>query len=160
MLKLASGDPIYPTNYNVVMEGKPYNSFYLKEYAGVDRETGKPLWYKGETGTETTSNYNEATERVLGSPDPKVFGGFGTSFAWKGLDASLSFNYRLGAKVYDSGAPFTGWGMATEHHSRSGRTTLGQRTTRMPSILNIFMVILMVRQRLLLDSFIVEITCV
>lgn len=112
VLKLASGDPIYPTNYNVVMEGKPYNSFYLKEYAGVDRETGKPLWYKGETGTETTSNYNEATERVLGSPDPKVFGGFGTSFAWKGLDASLSFNYRLGAKVYDSGAPFTGWGMA------------------------------------------------
>lgn len=112
VLKLASGDPIYPTYWNVIMEGKPYNSFYLKEYAGVDRETGKPLWYKGETGTETTSNYNEATERVLGSPDPKVFGGFGTSFAWKGLDASLSFNYRLGAKVYDSGAPFTGWGMA------------------------------------------------
>lgn len=111
VVKLASGDPIIGT-YNIVAEGKAYNTFYMREYAGVDPSNGKALWYLNETGDETTDNYNAAAKRYLGSPDPKVYGGFGTSFKWKGLDASLTFNYRLGAKVYDSGARFTGWGMS------------------------------------------------
>ena len=110
VVKLSSGEPIVNT-LTINEEGYPYNEFYMREYAGVDKTNGKPLWYKNETGDETTSNYREAAKRHLGSADPKVFGGFGTSINWKGLDASLSFNYRLGAKVYDYGAPFTGWGM-------------------------------------------------
>ena len=77
-----------------------------------DRETGKPLWYLNETGDETTSNYNDAAKRYLGSADPKVLGGFGTSINWKGLDFNVDFTYRMGGKVYDSGAAFTGWGMS------------------------------------------------
>lgn len=84
----------------------------MKEYAGVDRETGKPLWYLNEEGDETTSNYNAAAKRYVGCADPKVLGGFGTNVSWKGIDLSVNFNYRLGGKVYDSGAPFTGFGMA------------------------------------------------
>ena len=110
VVKLASGDII--STYNIVTEGKAYNTFYMKEYAGVDQTNGKPLWYKNAEGDETTSNYNEATKRCLGSPDPKVYGGFGTSLSWSGLDVSIGFNYRLGAKVYDSGAKFTGFGMS------------------------------------------------
>ena len=116
VLKLSTDEPI-EGSYYVIKPGYAYHEFYLKEYAGVDKETGKPLWYKNESGDETTSDYNAATKRYLGSPDPKVFGGFGTTLKWNGFDASLSFNYRLGAKVYDSGAKYTGWGM-------SGRTPL------------------------------------
>ena len=84
----------------------------MKEYAGVDSETGKPLWYLNETGEETTSDYNAAAKRYVGDADPDVLGGFGTNLTWKGVGFGLSFNYRLGGKVYDSGASFTGFGMA------------------------------------------------
>ncbi|MDD5861786.1 MAG: TonB-dependent receptor [Prevotella sp.] len=111
-----NGDPIIGSYYGIE-EGRAYHEFRLKEYAGIDHETGRPQWYKNATGDELTTNYNEAAYRYLGQPDPKVYGGFGTSLNWKGLDFSMTFNYRLGNKVLDRGARFTGWGMA-------GRTPL------------------------------------
>lgn len=111
VVKLSTDEPIEDT-YSIIEEGRPYRQFYMKEYAGVDRETGKPLWYLNESGDETTSNYNDAAKRYVGSADPKVLGGFGTNLSWKGMDFGIAFNYRLGGKVYDSGARFTGWGMS------------------------------------------------
>ncbi len=111
VIKLSTDKPIEST-FQIIEQGRPYNQFYMKEYAGVDRETGKPLWYLNEEGSETTSEYNKAAKRYLGSADPKILGGFGTNLNWKDLDFSLNFNYRIGGKVYDSGAPFTGFGMA------------------------------------------------
>ena len=110
VIELADHKPI-EGNYTIIEEGRPYRQFWMKEYAGVDRETGKPLWYLKKEGNETTSNYSKAAKRYVGSADPKVYGGFGTSLTWKGLDASATFNYRLGSKVFDFGASFTGWGM-------------------------------------------------
>ena len=118
VIKLSTDKPIEGT-WNIVEVGHPYGEFYMKEYAGVERETGKPLFWKDTkdengkvTASEKTTNYNEATKRYVGNPNPKFYGGFGSQLKWKGLDASISFNYRLGGKVYDSGARFTGWGMA------------------------------------------------
>lgn len=111
VVKLSTDEPIEDT-YSIIEEGRPYRQFYMKEYAGVNRETGKPLWYLNESGDETTSNYNDAAKRYVGSADPKVLGGFGTNLSWKGMDFGIAFNYRLGGKVYDSGARFTGWGMS------------------------------------------------
>lgn len=111
VMKLSTDDPIEYT-FQIIEEGRPYTQFKMKEYAGVDPETGKPLWYLNETGEETTSDYNAAAKRYVGDADPDVLGGFGTNLTWKGVDFGLSFNYRLGGKVYDSGASFTGFGMA------------------------------------------------
>ena len=111
VMKLSTDDPIEYT-YQIIEEGRPYTQFKMKEYAGVDSETGKPLWSLNETGEETTSDYNAAAKRYVGDADPDVLGGFGTNLTWKGVDFGLSFNYRLGGKVYDSGASFTGFGMA------------------------------------------------
>ena len=110
VMKLSTDDPIEYT-FQIIEEGRPYTQFKMKEYAGVDSETGKPLWYLNETGEETTSDYNAAAKRYVGDADPDVLGGFGTNLTWKGVDFGLSFNYRLGGKVYDSGASFTGFGM-------------------------------------------------
>ena len=111
VVKLSTDEPIeYP--FQIIEEGRPYTQFKMKEYAGVDRETGKPLWYLNETGNETTSDYNAAAKRYVGDADPNVLGGFGTNLRWKDIDFGLSFNYRLGGKVYNSGAAFTGFGMA------------------------------------------------
>ena len=111
IIKLSTDEPIEYT-YQIIEEGRPYRQFYMKEYAGVDRENGKPLWYLNEEGNETTSDYNAAAKRYVGDADPKVLGGFGTNLSWKGFDFNMNFTYRLGGKVFDSGASFTGFGMA------------------------------------------------
>ena len=111
VVKLATKEPIEST-YTIIEEGRPYRQFKMKEYAGVDRETGKPLWYLNEEGEETTNDYNKAAKRYVGAAEPKFVGGFGTNVTWKGLDFSMTNNYRLGGKVYDSGAQYTGFGMS------------------------------------------------
>ena len=105
-----NGEPIEGTYY-IIEEGRPYNQFKMKEWAGVNSETGEPLWYKNETGDETTSDYNEAAKRYVGAAEAKMVGGFGTSLNWKGLDFNVAFTFRTGGKVYDYGAAFTGFGM-------------------------------------------------
>lgn len=111
VIKLSTDDPLEYT-FQIIEQGHPYSQFYMKEYVGVDHETGKPLWYLNKEGNETTSDYNAAAKRYVGNADPKVLGGFGTNLTWQDLDFNLNFNYRLGGKVYDSGAAFTGFGMA------------------------------------------------
>ena len=111
VIKLYTDDTLEYT-YQIIEHGHPYSQFYMKEYVGIDHETGKPLWYLNKEGDETTSDYNAAAKRYVGDADPKVLGGFGTNLTWKGVDFNLNFNYRLGGKVYNSGAAFTGFGMA------------------------------------------------
>ncbi|MDE6180661.1 MAG: SusC/RagA family TonB-linked outer membrane protein, partial [Phocaeicola sp.] len=91
-------------------EGISLYTFHLQQYAGVDPETGASMWYKNvkdsngnPTGEKTTTtNYSEADYYLCGSALPDLYGGFNTSFAYKGLDLSVDFAYQLGGKVYDS----------------------------------------------------------
>ncbi len=50
----------------------------------------------------TTTNGSTADMYVCGDVLPRLYGGFGTSFSWKGFDLGLDFTYQLGGKVYDS----------------------------------------------------------
>ena len=123
VLKLADGS--VESTYTIIEEGHPYRQFYMKEYAGVDRETGKALYYRYAPNhnilnpdkepvdlNELTTNYNLAEKRYVGSAEPKVYGAFGFNANGYGFDLSMQFNYRLGGKVYDTGHAFTGWGMS------------------------------------------------
>jgi hypothetical protein len=101
-------------------EGVSRFSWFGKKYAGVDPETGLASFYKntyvvdengtqvlGEdgypivNGTETTTNFNDASDYIIGDVLPDVYGGFGTSVSWKGFDFSADFTYQIGGKVYD-----------------------------------------------------------
>ena len=97
--KLSTDLPIEGTT-QITEVGKPIYQFYMKEYAGVDPQTGEALWYLNESGDETTNNYNKAAKRYLGSPNPKFAGSFSTSLKWKGIDLGVQLNYSLGAKIY------------------------------------------------------------
>jgi hypothetical protein len=102
------------------VEGKSAYTFYMQKYAGVDPETGKSLWYKenyklDENGDNvknadgtyvvesvtTTDQYSEASKFACEDALPDVYGGFGTSVNWKGIDFSVDFTYQLGGYVYD-----------------------------------------------------------
>ena len=99
-------------------------TFHMKKYAGIN-EKGESMWYKNITkpindaegnqlkdeygipmveilGRETTTKYNEASDYLCGTALPDAYGGFGTSFAWKGFDLSVDFSFQIGGQVYDS----------------------------------------------------------
>ncbi len=102
-------------------EGLPMYTFYCLDYAGVDPETGKALYYKNVYARDENNKiiYDANGEAVVdhrdkvlltGSPDQylngtslaPVYGGFGTSFRLKGFDLSVHFAYQIGGQVMDS----------------------------------------------------------
>ena len=97
--KLSTDNPI-ESNYDIVEVGRPIYQFKMREYAGVDAQTGAAMWYLNETGSETTTNYNKAKKRYLGDANPKFFGSFQTNLAAYGFDLSLQLNFSLGGKIY------------------------------------------------------------
>ncbi len=82
--------------------GSLYQS-YLKKYAGVDRETGKALYYVDPDNDDwsTTDDYEKAQRADCGSTNAKAYGGFGTRVDFFGFDFSMQFSYQLGGRIYD-----------------------------------------------------------
>ena len=100
----------FASSTTFIGEGLPLNTFYMYKYAGVDPETGDALWYmnvKDENGNvigrEKTATYSQATQYLCDDPTPDLYGGFGTSLDYRGLDFSVSFTYQIGGLSYDSG---------------------------------------------------------
>ncbi len=86
-------------------EGRDYESYYLFYWAGVDPQTGAPLWYTDSSRTETTSKISEASRFFTGhTATPKFFGGFNTSFSWNGLSIEAQFNTTWDNWIYDATA--------------------------------------------------------
>lgn len=98
--KLNTDNAIYQGSIQITEVGGSINQYLMPEYAGVDPQTGDPLWYKGTEGTETTTQYNEAGKRYLGSPMPDYSGSISTNLRWKSLDFSTQLNYSVGNKIY------------------------------------------------------------
>ena len=97
--KLSTDDPI-ESSIQITEVGRPIYQYKMKEYAGVDPQTGTALWYLNAEGDETTDNYNKAAKRYLGDPNPDFSGSLSTSLKWKNLDFAVQFNYSFGAKIY------------------------------------------------------------
>jgi TonB-linked SusC/RagA family outer membrane protein len=100
--KWISGSYIYK-------EGGSLYNFYLREYAGIDGDTGNSLWYidtkdadGNVTGRETTTTWSTATQYEYGDILPKVYGGFGTSIDVYGVDLSVDFAYQFGGQIFDN----------------------------------------------------------
>ena len=77
-------------------------SYYVPLYYGVNPSNGEALWIAGKNDNGDpilTNQYNKAMYDYVGSPDPKVIGGFNTTFSWKGLSLSAFFEYRTGCDV-------------------------------------------------------------
>ncbi len=87
--------------------GKSMYNMYIATYAGPN-EYGQATYYKdvvenGEVvGRTTTTQFNEATLYEQGCILPKYYGGFGTSVNFYGFDFSVTFDYQLGGRIYDS----------------------------------------------------------
>lgn len=87
--------------------GMSFNTFYLRQWAGVDPATGSPLWYTNATRKQTTKNYNSASLVANYSSTPKLFGGITTSIAYKGFSLGGLLYYNFGNYVQDYWARIT-----------------------------------------------------
>ena len=97
--KLSTDMPIEGT-YQITEVGRPIYQFKMREYAGVDPETGEAMWYLNEEGNETTKDYNAAAKRYVGDANPSFYGAFTNNLTWKGIDFSFQLNYSFGRKIY------------------------------------------------------------
>ena len=96
--------------------GKPYRTFYLVEFAGINPETGVPQFYtndldaNGHYVKEITEKYSEAHAIALDKhAEPTVIGGLSNTLRYRWFDLSFLFNYQFGGYSYDN------WAQKTEH---------------------------------------------
>ena len=93
---------------SIIREGESYYSWWSREWAGVDPQTGEEMWVlnteneDGSLNKGLTKDPNEAQRVIIGKPDPKLTGGWRNTVSWKGLELSLLFNFSLGGKVFDT----------------------------------------------------------
>lgn len=96
---------------NRAIEGEPLGVFFLREYAGVDPETGDALFYVNEKDEDgnivdpeaTTADFEEANRVVAGSPHPAFQGGLGNEFSFRNFDLNVFFQFVSGNDIFDAG---------------------------------------------------------
>ncbi len=104
---LPTGEDVLHTK--IWKEGGSVYDFYLRDYAGVDKNDGLAMWYKDvldgdgkPTGDrEPTKDYNEATRYVVGSSQPDGYGGFNNTFTYKGFSLNANVFFSNGGKILD-----------------------------------------------------------
>ncbi len=104
---LYNGQDIVSGQY-IRKEGYDFQTFYMREWAGVDPQNGDPLWYLNTTKADgtldktTTNNYNSAQRILTGkSASPAATGGFGTVFSYKGITLDAQFSFTFGNYLRD-----------------------------------------------------------
>ena len=92
-----NGDEVKDADGNTVMvdafddKGRPI-------YEQVKDADGNPV----KTGRQIVTNTQDNADKYdLGDIQPKVIGGFGTTFEAFGIDVSAQFSFQLGGKTYD-----------------------------------------------------------
>lgn len=107
ILKLADL-PWFVDGRYVRKEGYPFNTIYLREYAGVDPETGSALYYDNQQDENGNYTKNKVTDPGQASPiplkdiTPTISGGFMNTFNYKFIDLSFNLSYSFGAYSYDN----------------------------------------------------------
>ena len=107
-------DP-YTTGIRRREVGHSYYDLYLRQWMGVDSDTGNSLYLMDDVYMDTseskvekdgvvyTTNVNEAKRDWSGNTLAKVYGGFGTKLRYKNFDMTTTFYYQFGGKLYDYG---------------------------------------------------------
>ncbi|MBR8536076.1 TonB-dependent receptor [Carboxylicivirga mesophila] len=101
--------------------GASLHQFYLQEWAGVNPDTGQPMWFVNAdsddkagnvipesayldphgSGRQVTSSYSDAERVRKGTALPDFYGGLTNNFSYKNFDFSFYFYYSLGNQIYN-----------------------------------------------------------
>ena len=100
---------------NAFLEGESAGVFYMREYAGVDAQTGAALYLNADGST--TTDWQSADRKIMGDPNPELFGGLTNAIAYKNFEFSFMFQFVTGVDLYFQTGEFL---------SNSGILNLGQ----------------------------------
>lgn len=84
--------------------GESLNSFYLRDYAGVNPINGLATYYILKDGKRmggTTTKAEEAGFGIFGNAIQKIQGGLFNQFNYKKFNLDILLNYGIGGKAYD-----------------------------------------------------------
>ncbi|SMG06035.1 TonB-linked outer membrane protein, SusC/RagA family [Sphingobacterium psychroaquaticum] len=91
--------------------GQPWYSYYLVEFAGINKESGVPQYFINDPNDmdsrAITEDYTKANRILYKSVDAKLLGGFTNAFKYKFMDLNFTWTYSLGGYSYDYGASKT-----------------------------------------------------
>ncbi|MGM1057012.1 MAG: SusC/RagA family TonB-linked outer membrane protein [Bacteroidota bacterium] len=88
----------------IIKEGESIYSFYLRDYAGVDPETGMAQYHvlnDGERTGEITTDAQSAGFGIFGDGLQDAQGGIFNEFHYKNFSFDFLFTFGIGGKVYD-----------------------------------------------------------
>jgi TonB-dependent starch-binding outer membrane protein SusC len=86
---------ITPTH--IMKVGESIGSFWGVKYLGVDTKTGSPMY----EDLNKDGKIDADDSQIIGKARPDFFGGWTTLLSYKGLDASISFQFSKGNQVYN-----------------------------------------------------------
>lgn len=108
IVKLADLPEFIDGNF-IRKEGYSYATLCLKEYAGVDPNDGRPMYYdnkeddNGNRSRNIVYDADEAERVELKDIYPKLTGGLMNTFSYKYVDLSFNLSFHLGGYSYDGG---------------------------------------------------------
>ncbi len=96
-------------------EGLPMRYFYMKSWAGVDPQSGDPLWVRWEDSNGkiihgadkvepskilTTNVFNDASNLFIKSSYPDFTGGLNNTFSYQNISINIYCNFVVGNSIY------------------------------------------------------------
>lgn len=99
--------------------GGDFYQFYMKEWAGVDPETGVGLWFADTDRKTATTDYDSAVNLNQGAARPDFFGGLTNTFSYKRFSLSFMAYFSWGGQLYDN------WGTYTSSDGSAGVSDYG-----------------------------------
>jgi TonB-linked SusC/RagA family outer membrane protein len=110
IVKLYNGEDIQDFPF-ILREGESFNTFYVRDWAGVNPETGAGQWYvldedenrvdvDGDGLSDVTESTGGAAKGIVGCADPDLIGSINNTLSYKGFDFSFLFTYKIGGDSY------------------------------------------------------------
>ncbi len=107
--KLDGDQTLIPGNdgryMNSLIVGEGIGVFYGPKFAGADPANGDALYFLPD-GKNTTNDYNDAGDFVVGDPNPDWIGGLNNTFSYKGIELSVLFQGVFGNQVMNGAGGF------------------------------------------------------
>ncbi|WP_290710496.1 TonB-dependent receptor [Flavihumibacter sp. CACIAM 22H1] len=101
IVSLPDGQDFQLYKSQALQVGKPFNSFYLVRFAGVNPENGNSQYYKAD-GKTITEQYDANDLVVLGTSDAPHNAGITTTINYKGIELSAFGVYSAGNYIYNN----------------------------------------------------------
>ena len=95
------------SSYKYYEEGKAAAQWYLHKWAGVDPNTGNPLWeYRDGTVSlvppASQWSISDKNKFVMGTATPTFYGSLKNDFTWKNWELDVFFNFCVGSHMINA----------------------------------------------------------